>query len=164
MAARCVEIDPLHDLGWRLLITAHERAGAPAAAERARRRYAEVLLSLGLDPAVAKARRRPPAKARRRSPATEEFHLPDRRTRPRRRAPYTERTTSRSDTTSAASKLKCCSPGWSLQRHGAFHGAAVGAGGGHRQLGGAADGQEKLLFGADAGGDDDVQLPAPGRP
>lgn len=52
MAARCVEIDPCHDLGWRLLIAAHERAGDLAAAQQARRRYGEVLLSLGLDPAA----------------------------------------------------------------------------------------------------------------
>jgi DNA-binding SARP family transcriptional activator len=50
MARRCVEIDPWHDVGWRLLIAAHRRAGNAAAAERARREYAEVLVSLGLDP------------------------------------------------------------------------------------------------------------------
>ncbi|MFG1951391.1 BTAD domain-containing putative transcriptional regulator [Micromonospora sp. NPDC048830] len=50
MAARCVEIDPCHDAGWRLLIAAHDRAGNAAAAEHARRRYADVLVSLGLDP------------------------------------------------------------------------------------------------------------------
>ncbi|GAB3805339.1 hypothetical protein GCM10027605_31150 [Micromonospora zhanjiangensis] len=53
MAARCVEIDPWHDAGWRLLIAAHERAGNVAAAEHARRRYADVLASLGLDPSLA---------------------------------------------------------------------------------------------------------------
>ncbi|MEV4759042.1 BTAD domain-containing putative transcriptional regulator [Micromonospora sp. NPDC049559] len=52
MARRCVEIDPWHDAGWRLLIAAHGRAGNAAAAERARREYAEVLVSLGLDPAA----------------------------------------------------------------------------------------------------------------
>ncbi|RGC65788.1 HTH-type transcriptional regulator MalT [Micromonospora sp. MW-13] len=52
-AARCVEIDPCHDAGWRLLIAAHDRAGNAAAAEHARRRYADVLVSLGLDPAPA---------------------------------------------------------------------------------------------------------------
>lgn len=52
LARRCVEIDPCHDLGWRLLIAAHRRAGNAAAAERARREYAQVLVSLGLDPAV----------------------------------------------------------------------------------------------------------------
>ncbi|MER5704806.1 BTAD domain-containing putative transcriptional regulator [Micromonospora sp. NPDC002296] len=52
-AARCVEIDPCHDAGWRLLIAAHARAGNAAAAEHARRRYADVLVSLGLDPAPA---------------------------------------------------------------------------------------------------------------
>jgi DNA-binding SARP family transcriptional activator len=50
IARRCVEIDPCHDLGWRLLIAAHRRAGNAAAAERARREYAQVLISLGLDP------------------------------------------------------------------------------------------------------------------
>ncbi|MEV0425859.1 BTAD domain-containing putative transcriptional regulator [Micromonospora sp. NPDC050495] len=55
MAARCVEIDPCHDAGWRLLIAAHDRAGNAAAAEHARRRYADVLVSLGLDPAVVAA-------------------------------------------------------------------------------------------------------------
>ncbi|MEV4847600.1 BTAD domain-containing putative transcriptional regulator [Micromonospora matsumotoense] len=53
MAARCVEIDPCHDAGWRLLIAAHDRAGNVAAAEQARRRYADVLVSLGLDPSLA---------------------------------------------------------------------------------------------------------------
>jgi DNA-binding SARP family transcriptional activator len=52
MAARCVEIDPCHDAGWRLLIAAHERAGNAAAAAHARRRYADVLVSLGLDPSL----------------------------------------------------------------------------------------------------------------
>ncbi|MFU8850461.1 BTAD domain-containing putative transcriptional regulator [Micromonospora sp. SL1-18] len=52
MAARCVEIDPCHDAGWRLLIAAHDRAGNAAAAEHARRRYADVLVSLGLDPSL----------------------------------------------------------------------------------------------------------------
>lgn len=50
LAVRCVEIDPCHDLGWRLLIEAHRRAGNLAAAERARREYVTVLVSLGLDP------------------------------------------------------------------------------------------------------------------
>jgi DNA-binding SARP family transcriptional activator len=52
-AQRSVDIDPCHDIGWRLLITAHGRAGNLAAAERARREYADVLVSLGLDPAAA---------------------------------------------------------------------------------------------------------------
>jgi DNA-binding SARP family transcriptional activator len=52
-AQRSVDIDPCHDIGWRLLITAHRRAGNLAAAERARREYADVLVSLGLDPASA---------------------------------------------------------------------------------------------------------------
>lgn len=50
LARRCVEIDPCHDLGWRLLIAAHHRADNAAAAEQARRDYAQVLISLGLDP------------------------------------------------------------------------------------------------------------------
>ncbi|PZF98615.1 BTAD domain-containing putative transcriptional regulator [Micromonospora endophytica] len=53
MAARCVEIDPCHDAGWRTLIAAHDLAGNAAAAAHARRRYADVLISLGLDPSVA---------------------------------------------------------------------------------------------------------------
>jgi DNA-binding SARP family transcriptional activator len=52
-AERAVDIDPCHDSGWRLLIAAQHWAGNPAAAERARRRYAAVLLSLGVDPAMA---------------------------------------------------------------------------------------------------------------
>jgi two-component SAPR family response regulator len=54
MAARCVEIDRCHDTGWRLLVAAHDRAGNAAAAQLARRRYADVLASLGLDPALAR--------------------------------------------------------------------------------------------------------------
>ncbi|WP_229397592.1 winged helix-turn-helix domain-containing protein [Micromonospora okii] len=54
MAARCVEIDPCHDAGWRLLVAAHDRAGNAAAAQLARRRYADVLASLGLDPSLAR--------------------------------------------------------------------------------------------------------------
>lgn len=52
-AQRCVDIDPCHDTGWRLLITAHRRAGHAAAAARARRAYAAVLTSLGIDPTEA---------------------------------------------------------------------------------------------------------------
>ncbi|WP_213450300.1 winged helix-turn-helix domain-containing protein [Rhizomonospora bruguierae] len=52
-AQRCVDIDPCHDAGWRLLIIAHRRAGHAAAAARARRDYAAVLASLGVDPAEA---------------------------------------------------------------------------------------------------------------
>ncbi|WP_157744463.1 BTAD domain-containing putative transcriptional regulator [Micromonospora viridifaciens] len=59
MAARCVEIDPCHDAGWRLLIAGHEQAGNVAAAEHARRRYADVLASLGLDPSLATTGPRP---------------------------------------------------------------------------------------------------------
>ncbi|MFF3852917.1 BTAD domain-containing putative transcriptional regulator [Micromonospora sp. NPDC002575] len=78
MAARCVEIDPCHDAGWRLLIAAHGDAGNAAAAEHARRRYADVLASLGLDPSLAAApgpapvnvdRRIPPPRSPRTAPA-----------------------------------------------------------------------------------------------
>lgn len=81
MAARCVEIDPCHDAGWRLLIAAHDRAGNAAAATHARRRYAAVLVSLGLDPSVADpavvdpagpvsaGRRIPPPRSPRQGPA-----------------------------------------------------------------------------------------------
>jgi DNA-binding SARP family transcriptional activator len=49
-AQRCVTIDSCHDRGWRTLIAACRDHGDLAAAERARRDYAEVLVSLGLDP------------------------------------------------------------------------------------------------------------------
>ncbi|MBO4208674.1 BTAD domain-containing putative transcriptional regulator [Micromonospora echinofusca] len=70
MAARCVEIDPCHDVGWRLLIAAHSRAGNVAAAAHARRRYADVLVSLGLDPALVEGvpAEVPPVSAGRRIP------------------------------------------------------------------------------------------------
>jgi DNA-binding SARP family transcriptional activator len=60
-ASRCVEIEPCHDSGWRLLASAYRRAGDLAAAERARRGYADVLASLGITPleAVTPARRTP---------------------------------------------------------------------------------------------------------
>ncbi|MFL6074150.1 MAG: BTAD domain-containing putative transcriptional regulator [Mycobacteriales bacterium] len=60
-ASRCVEIEPCHDSGWRLLASAYRRAGDLAAAERARRGYADVLASLGITPleAVSPARRTP---------------------------------------------------------------------------------------------------------
>jgi len=48
-AEKCLTIDRFHDAGWQLLVTAYWRIGAPAAAERARRRYAAVLASLGID-------------------------------------------------------------------------------------------------------------------
>ncbi|WP_160159330.1 BTAD domain-containing putative transcriptional regulator [Streptomyces sp. SLBN-118] len=51
VAEECLVIDPFHDACWHVLHTAYQQAGAPAAAERARRRYAEVLTSLGIDPA-----------------------------------------------------------------------------------------------------------------
>jgi DNA-binding SARP family transcriptional activator len=51
-AQRCVDVDPFHDNGWRLLITAHQRAGNLAAVARTRRDYATVLATLGVDPAA----------------------------------------------------------------------------------------------------------------
>lgn len=51
-AERCLEIDPFRDSAWATLIRARERSGQGAAAARARRRYGEVLASLGLDPGV----------------------------------------------------------------------------------------------------------------
>jgi DNA-binding SARP family transcriptional activator len=49
VAARGVEIDPYRDAAWRTLIEAHERSGDLAASRRAQRRYADVLLDLGVD-------------------------------------------------------------------------------------------------------------------
>ncbi|MER7755104.1 BTAD domain-containing putative transcriptional regulator [Kitasatospora sp. NPDC097643] len=46
--ARSVEIDPFREEAWRTLITAQERCGDPAAAERSRLGRARMLLSLGL--------------------------------------------------------------------------------------------------------------------
>jgi DNA-binding SARP family transcriptional activator len=43
-----LQIDPLRDGSWRTLIAAHEQAGQPAEAARARRKYAAVLESLGV--------------------------------------------------------------------------------------------------------------------
>ncbi|QHC22910.1 AfsR/SARP family transcriptional regulator [Streptomyces sp. GS7] len=48
-AEKCLVIDAFHDTGWQLLVRAYRRLGAPAAAERARRRYAAMLASLGID-------------------------------------------------------------------------------------------------------------------
>ncbi|MEU7430964.1 BTAD domain-containing putative transcriptional regulator [Streptomyces sioyaensis] len=48
-AQKCLAIDRFHDTGWHLLLRAHHRIGAPAAAEQARRRYLATLASLGLD-------------------------------------------------------------------------------------------------------------------
>lgn len=50
-AERGLRIDPYRDSLWRLLISAHERAGDPAAATQARGRYAAVLTELGVNPA-----------------------------------------------------------------------------------------------------------------
>ncbi|HET6355917.1 BTAD domain-containing putative transcriptional regulator, partial [Streptomyces sp.] len=63
-AETCLFIDKFHDTGWQLLVTAYESIGAPAAAERARRRYAATLASLGIgtaDPPMLSALRRPPS-------------------------------------------------------------------------------------------------------
>ncbi len=43
-----VRIDPWRDATWRVLIAAHDAAGAPAAASRARHEYAAILESLGV--------------------------------------------------------------------------------------------------------------------
>jgi DNA-binding SARP family transcriptional activator len=69
-AQRSVQIDPWRDASWQLLISVHERAGQPAAAERARKDYAAVLRSLGVTPMAvlpraAPARRRSTREARR---------------------------------------------------------------------------------------------------
>jgi DNA-binding SARP family transcriptional activator len=47
-ALRSIDIDPCRDGSWRLLLAAYEAVGDLAAAERARRSYAEVLASLGV--------------------------------------------------------------------------------------------------------------------
>ncbi|HKT00644.1 MAG TPA: bacterial transcriptional activator domain-containing protein, partial [Rugosimonospora sp.] len=49
-AERGVAIDRYGDEGWRLLIQAHERDRDLGAASRARIRYAEMLIELGVDP------------------------------------------------------------------------------------------------------------------
>lgn len=54
-AEHSLEIDPFRDSAWDTLIRAHDRRGRTAAAARARRRYTDVLASLGID---AEARRR----------------------------------------------------------------------------------------------------------
>ena len=51
-AERSVAVDRYGDEGWRLLIQAHERDGDLGAASRARKRYAEMLVELGVDPAA----------------------------------------------------------------------------------------------------------------
>lgn len=47
-ALRSIDIDPCRDGSWRLLISAYDATGDLAAAERARRSYADVLASLGV--------------------------------------------------------------------------------------------------------------------
>ncbi|GAA4982109.1 hypothetical protein GCM10023205_59370 [Yinghuangia aomiensis] len=49
-AERCLEIDPFRDSAWDTLIRARERSGQRAAAVRDRRRYGEMLASLGVEP------------------------------------------------------------------------------------------------------------------
>jgi DNA-binding SARP family transcriptional activator len=49
-AERAVAVDRYSDEGWRLLIEAHERDGDLGAASRARLRYADMLIELGVDP------------------------------------------------------------------------------------------------------------------
>jgi DNA-binding SARP family transcriptional activator len=51
-AEHCLTLDPFDDAAWQVLLTAYERAGAPAKAAEARRRYTEMLAGLGLDDLV----------------------------------------------------------------------------------------------------------------
>lgn len=54
-ALRSIDIDPCRDGSWRLLVSAYDATGDLAAAERARRSYAEVLASLGVVASTASA-------------------------------------------------------------------------------------------------------------
>ncbi|HEX2705323.1 MAG TPA: BTAD domain-containing putative transcriptional regulator, partial [Candidatus Lustribacter sp.] len=56
-AHRSLQIDPWRDASWHALILAHDRAGEPAEAERARQEYAAMLDSLGV-----RTMARPPAR------------------------------------------------------------------------------------------------------
>ncbi len=47
-ALQSIDIDPCRDASWRLLVSSYQAAGDLAAAERARRSYADVLASLGV--------------------------------------------------------------------------------------------------------------------
>jgi DNA-binding SARP family transcriptional activator len=47
-ALRSLDVDPCRDASWRLLLSAYTAAGDLAAAEQARRSYADVLTSLGV--------------------------------------------------------------------------------------------------------------------
>ena len=55
---RSIDIDPCRDASWRLLVAAHEAAGDLAAAEEARRSYADVLTTLGLVASTANTMRK----------------------------------------------------------------------------------------------------------
>jgi DNA-binding SARP family transcriptional activator len=51
-AESCLALDPFDDTAWQVLLCGYERAGAPAKAAEARRRYAAMLATLGLDAPV----------------------------------------------------------------------------------------------------------------
>jgi DNA-binding SARP family transcriptional activator len=51
-AEHCLTVDPTDDTSWQVLLEAYARAGAPAKAAQARRRYAAMLTDLGLDAAT----------------------------------------------------------------------------------------------------------------
>ena len=57
-AARSVEINPWSDESWRLLIALLRDSGEVAEAERTRRRYGDMLASLGIDSGTASGRHR----------------------------------------------------------------------------------------------------------
>jgi DNA-binding SARP family transcriptional activator len=69
-AERAVAIDRYGDEGWRLLIQAHERDGDLGAASRARMRYAEMLIELGVDPVAQLAALSPSPTLARPTPTT----------------------------------------------------------------------------------------------
>lgn len=60
-ALRSIDIDPCRDASWRLLVSSYQAAGDLAAAERARRSYADVLASLGVVTETASSVLTPPA-------------------------------------------------------------------------------------------------------
>jgi DNA-binding SARP family transcriptional activator len=49
---RGLTVDRFDDGLWRQLVEAHDRAGDRSAAHRARRRYEQMLIDLGIDPLV----------------------------------------------------------------------------------------------------------------